>query len=445
MNFYDTDKIFIGMVGYKRPYNDKQTIFKFEEFAIVYKKSWSLECDYYDIFTSKEYTDFYSYYCMVGAPAILKPKSFTAFLYEYLKDYPEETNNKFTKILKTKRIRSKDLRTLLNDLNNAYRNEKEQNPNNINNNDYTSYNRDKNNTANLNFDYANNLTNKTFKVEPAIGRDFEVKEVIITLAQDKKNPILVGPSGTGKTTIAEQLAYKIQKNEVPDFLKKKQIIELDMTSLLAGTKYVGALEEKFKNLIDYSIKNNSILFINEIHTIYGAGSTSKSDNDVAGMLKQAIDRQGLKIIGTTTSEEYDKYFSNDALKRRFEKVLVKEPNNKSLYQIIYKVFDDFSKNNNIKLINNIDNIINILIELTKEKHRVYDDKICNPDLAISIIDKIFADAKVNNQKKLTIDNIVYGIKNCNRIYDSCKEECINNLNCEEVEKQKIIKFIPFKK
>jgi len=158
------------------------------------------------------------------------------------------------------------------------------------------------------------------------------------------------------------------------------------------------------------------------------------------MLKQAIDRQGLKVIGTTTSEEYEKYFSNDALKRRFEKVLVDEPNAIILYNIINKVFNDYSSNNNIKLLSNMGNIIDNLIELTDSKHRTWNDKVCNPDLVIGIVDKIFADAKVNNQKELTIENIIYGINSCNRVYNSSKEDVINNLNIEEKPKAKIIEL-----
>ena len=214
-----------------------------------------------------------------------------------------------------------------------------------------------------------------------------------------------------------------------------------MTSLIAGAMYVGTLEEKINKLIEYATENEAIVFIDEIHPIYGAGTTSKSDNDVAGMIKQAIDRKGLKVIGTTTTEEYDKYFSNDALKRRFEKVLVKEPDNNTLYRIIDKVFKDYSKNNNIKLLNDISNIISILVELTNnDKHRTWNDKVCNPDLVIGIIDRIFADAKIHNQNKLTIENIIYGIDSCNRLYNSSKEVAIRNLDIKIDDKPKIIKF-----
>ncbi|MBQ2946473.1 MAG: hypothetical protein IJE04_01295 [Bacilli bacterium] len=111
-----------------------------------------------------------------------------------------------------------------------------------------------------------------------------------------------------------------------------------------------------------------------------------------------------------------------------------------LYKIINKAFNDYSNNNNIKLLDSMDNIIYTLTKLTDTKHRTWNDKVCNPDLVISIIDRIFADAKVNNQKQLTIQNIIYGINSCNRIYDSSKEDAINNLNTIEKPKAKILQL-----
>ena len=243
----------------------------------------------------------------------------------------------------------------------------------------------------------------------------------------------------------------IQKNNVPDFLKNKKIIKLDMTSLLAGTRYVGVLEEKVEKLIEYALNNNAIVFIDEIHTIYGAGASRNNDNDVAGMIKQAIDRKELKVIGTTTIEEYDKYFSNDALKRRFRKIKIDEPTDDILYQIISKVFFDYAKEYEISIFKNMDYLINTLIELTSKNHRPYDDQVCNPDLVIDIIDSIFADAKIKGQHKLSIDNVIYGIKSSERINASAIKLCLDNLDptlidykLEDHGYQKIIKF-PYNK
>lgn len=445
MKFYNVDKLFIGYVGYARLIykNNKQyNRFEPEEITIVKQKEYSSNYYFFDIISNKKYIDFYNVLCCSGDTAILKPKSLSLFI-DQEKDLVQgitEIEAIVNKIKKGKKISDKDIKLLIYNFNKKLKDDYIYHQNN--DNEENNHSKKNKSEQELDFNYSTILTDKIFKNEPAIGRDKEVYEVILTLAQDKKNPILVGPSGTGKTTIVDQIAHKIQTNEVPDFLKKKKIIELDLTNLLAGTKFSGTLEEKITKIIDFAIKKEAIIFIDEIHSIYGAGTHNNSDYDIAAMIKYAIDRQGLKVIGTTTTEEYDKYFSNDALKRRFEKILVYEPTDIILYQIVDKIFMDYSKNNNIKIFNNMNKIINTLIELTNKNNRTWDDNIHNPDLVISIIDRIFADAKIHNQEIITIGNILYAIKSCNRIYDGVKEKFINNLNTEakENEKAKIIQL-----
>ena len=275
------------------------------------------------------------------------------------------------------------------------------------------------------------ILNKTvYNSEPTIGREEELKQLEMALASQKKSPLLVGPPGTGKTAIVEELVYKIQRNDVPNFLENKTIMELDTSSIVAGTKYVGTLEEKFLKLIQEAKKLDAILFIDEIHTIYGAGASSKNDNDIAEMLKKAIDRENIRVVGTTTEDEYVKYFSKDALKRRFQKVEVKEPTEEVLKSIIWKVLEDYSINNNIQLDeleDNIESIIDVLIKTTRKECRNYKDEVNNPDLVISIIDIAFADAKINNQISITLDNLIYAIRSCTRIYENARERNIISL------------------
>ena len=445
MKFYNSDKLFIGSVGYTYKEN-KQIGINADEIAITKQDPWYPSCYYFDIISNKKYIDFHDFSCIEGKKAIIKPENLYLFIHKHRYVFSEikQLEKIVNKILIGKKISDKDVKALVIFLNSYYKQKNNQKNDSCDTNSNTTTNTNDKNIY-LDMTYSTILTDKIFKNNPAIGRDNEVNEVIITLAQDKKNPILVGPSGTGKTTIVDQLAYKIQKNDVPNFLKNKKIIELNLSSLLSGTKYVGTLEEKFVKIINFVIEKDAIIFIDEIHTIYGAGAHSKSDYDIASMIKQAIDRQGLKVIGTTTIEEYEKYFSNDALKRRFEKVLVNEPTDDILFQIINKVFNDYSKNNNIKLLTNMDNIISTLIKLTNTKHRTWDDNICNPDLVIGIIDRIFADAKVNNQYELTIHNIIYGINSCNRVYNSSKEKAISNLDIKEENQTVKSKIIQFKK
>lgn len=273
------------------------------------------------------------------------------------------------------------------------------------------------------------LTDKEYITSPTIGREEELKNLMIVLAQDKKLPIVVGESGVGKTSLVEELAYRIQKNDVPNFLKDKIIVEINPNDLIAGKKYTGEFEKVIKNLMDICGDDRIILFIDEIHTIYGVGTHDKSDVDLSAMLKPYIDRRGVEIIGTTTSAEYDKYFSNDALKRRFERVVVKEPSNEVLYQIIDKVINDYIIKTNIDFKDSKvkNEIIKIILEATSNNHRVYNDKLNNPDLAISIVDRAFATAKVFDDEYITQNNFIESFKNCSRIYESTKELAINRL------------------
>lgn len=306
--------------------------------------------------------------------------------------------------------------------------------------------KDKKKKKNSNNKY-NDLTSKNFKIEPAIGRKKEINNLITILASDKKSPILVGESGTGKTSIIEEFAYLIQKGEVPKFLEGKKIIEVSSSNLVSGSKYVGVLEEKFEDLLRYIKKNDAILFIDEIHTLFGAGASANNDNDLAELLKGAINRDNIKVIGTTTIEEYNKYFITDALKRRFELIKVEEPSIEQLRIISRKVFEDYSNLNNISLCNvecNIDNIIDLFIDLTKKEHRNYSDKTYNPDLIVTLIDKSFASVKVSNRDFLNIEDLIYAVESTDRIYEPPKEKCVANLRrLKPKENKKLNTVVPF--
>ena len=277
--------------------------------------------------------------------------------------------------------------------------------------------------------YGKVLNNKNYLVAPTIKREKELKNIMVTLAQNKKRPLIVGESGVGKTALVDELAYRIKLGQVPNFLQGKIILEIDPSDIVAGCQYVGMFEEKMKNLINICIKLDVIVFIDEIHRIYGIGSTKGNDNDMASMLKHYIDRSNLKVIGTTTEKEYEKFFSEDALKRRFEKITVKEPTEDILNQIIDKVIGDYYIKNGISFENeNIrSRIVNIILNATQKSHRVYNDIINNPDLAISIIDKAFAFAKVYDSKFITPDHFIESFECCDRIYESIKEQSIATL------------------
>lgn len=273
------------------------------------------------------------------------------------------------------------------------------------------------------------LNKKNYVVSPTIGREKELKNLMITLAQNKKRPLIVGESGVGKTALVEELVYRIKTGQVPRFLQGKIILEVNPAEVVAGCQYSGQFEENMTKLMKVCEKYDVIVFIDEIHTIYGIGSTKGKDNDMASMLKHYIDRTNLKVIGTTTEKEYDEFFSNDALKRRFEKVKVQEPAKEILYQIIDKVISDYFvktgilfENDNIK-----SQIVSIILESTEKSHRVYNDVVNNPDLSISIVDKAFAFAQVYDSKFITTEHFIESFEYCDRIYETSRNRAITRL------------------
>lgn len=333
-----------------------------------------------------------------------------------------------------------------------YLNDKNDAKNNINTS--SSYNNSAKNNSNNNSNTKSSsgkykiLTEKRFKTEPIIGRTEELKELMIALASNNKSAILVGPSGVGKSVIVNELAYLIQNGNVPKFLKDKKIIKVNVSDFTAGTRYRGDMEERFNSLINTVREENAILFIDEIHTIVGAGTTDGDKLNVSEMLKPVLDDGNIKVIGTTTNEEYNKFFKTTALKRRFEKISINEPDNILLSNIIRKTFIDYFNITNISALEieqYLDSIIEELIKLTSKKNRTYNDIENNPSLVISIIDKAFAEAKLLDNEYLEIDNIIYGIKSCNRLYNTSKETTINNIiNLNKTKPKTLSKVIELK-
>lgn len=277
--------------------------------------------------------------------------------------------------------------------------------------------------------YGKILNNKNYIVAPTIGREKELKNLMITLAQDKKRPLIVGESGVGKTSIVDELVYRIRTGQVPGFLQGKIIVEITPGDIVAGCNFVGRFEENMTKVMKLCERLDAIVFIDEIHTIYGTGASLEKNNDMAAILKHYIDRSNLKVIGTTTEKEYEKYFSNDTLKRRFEKITVKEPTEDILYQIVNKVIEDYYLKNGIFFENeNIrSKIVNIILGATEKSYRIYNDIVNNPDLAISIVDKAFAFAKVYDSEFITAEHFIEGFECCDRIYEFTKKQAIEKL------------------
>lgn len=233
-------------------------------------------------------------------------------------------------------------------------------------------------------EFCNNLSAKAKqgKIDPVIGRDNELEELQLVLARrTKANVLLVGDPGVGKTAIAEGLARKIHENAVPRFISDHEVLTLDISALLAGSKYRGDFEERIKQVFNaLEKKGNIILFIDEAHMMNGAGTSSQGSNDMANMLKPFLTKGSIKLIASTTWEEYRKYFETDrALMRRFQRVTIDEPSPEMAVDILKGLKKYYEKHHNVKI---TDAAISQAVKLSVKY--MTDKKL--PDKAIDIID-----------------------------------------------------------
>ena len=221
------------------------------------------------------------------------------------------------------------------------------------------------------------------KLDPVIGRDDEIRRVLqILTRRTKNNPILIGEPGVGKTAIAEGIAHRIVNGDVPENLKGKQIFSLDMGALIAGAMYKGEFEERLKSVINEVIKSDGdiVLFIDEIHTLVGAGK-SEGAMDAANILKPALARGELRTIGATTLKEYQKYFENDkALERRFQKVMIDEPSAADAVSILRGLKERYESHHQVRI---LDQAIVAAVDLSQ---RYISDRFL-PDKAIDLVDE----------------------------------------------------------
>ena len=252
--------------------------------------------------------------------------------------------------------------------------------------------------------YAKNLNKlaRDGKLDPVIGRDEEIRRVMQILSRrTKNNPIIIGEPGTGKTAIAEGIAHRIINGDVPENLKSKQVFSLDMASLIAGAKYKGEFEERLKSVVNEVQKSDGeiILFIDEIHTLVGAGG-GEGAMDAANILKPALARGELRAIGATTLNEYQKYFEKDkALERRFQKVMIEEPDRDAAISILRGLKDKYENHHKVQI---KDDAIIAAVELSQ---RYITDRFL-PDKAIDLIDEAASKLRMEiNSKPLELDEI----------------------------------------
>lgn len=252
--------------------------------------------------------------------------------------------------------------------------------------------------------YAINLVQKAREgnLDPVIGRDDEIRRLLQILSRrSKNNPILVGEPGTGKTAIAEGLARRIVEGDVPENLKDKLIFALDMGALIAGAKYKGEFEERLKSVIKEVVKSDGgiILFIDEIHTLVGAGA-GQGAMDAANILKPALARGELRAIGATTLDEFQKYFEKDkALERRFQKVFINEPNIEDSISILRGIKEKYEAHHKVKILDEA------LIGAVKLSSRYISNRFL-PDKAIDLMDEAASKLRLEiNSKPEELDNL----------------------------------------
>lgn len=277
--------------------------------------------------------------------------------------------------------------------------------------------------------YGENFSIKEYVCNPAIGRDSEIKQLILTLLTPEKSGILVGKPGIGKTAIVEGLGYQIQNGNVPDALKDYQIYKLNTSSLLGLMP--GTNEPKIQVLLN-EIKGQKklILFIDEIHTLIGAGAEGDDSLDFANIFKPGLDRGNIKIIGATTSDEYDRYILTDkAFVRRFQKIDVQEPTKEHTVKILMGSLPKLEHKTGAKLKYTSfiqEKIMTFIVDLTTEYRRVYELSARYPDVALTILQQAFSYAVFDNKKEVGIRDVRKAIANTKLVYpDVIKKELIH--------------------
>ena len=268
--------------------------------------------------------------------------------------------------------------------------------------------------------YAYNMTSCIYHANPAIGREQEISDLELILISPKKSPLLIGEAGVGKTSVVEGLSYRLQRGNVPDLLKNKKIFKLTTTSLLSGTKYVGEMEDRIKKLAsELEAHPDVILFIDEIHTIVGAGSTESSNNDISNMLKPYIDRGAIKLIGATTREEYTHFLLPDkALARRFYPIAIDEPDTELTLSILtgsIPAIEYETKVKNAFSTEDTEKILRALITISAPENQPETQTTKRPELPLTLLEMAFSYAALNERNILSHEDVEQAVRHSNRL------------------------------
>lgn len=271
--------------------------------------------------------------------------------------------------------------------------------------------------------YGDNLTEKTYITNPAIGRDEEIKKMVLTLLTPDKSPILTGKPGIGKTAIVEGLAYLIKKDEVPNALKDYTIVKIDTQALIGTVKDTG--DTRIQALVD-EIKEQDkfILFIDEIHTL--VSSNDESSLDLANMFKTGLGRGAVKMIGATTSDEYERYILRDkAFTRRFQRIDIEEPTKEETVKILMGSLPKIEHKTKAKMAYTPfvqEKIMKFIVEINTEFNRVYETAGRYPDVALTMLSQAFSEAVFADKDIVTIEHVESAIVNSKAIYPDVIEK-----------------------
>lgn len=296
--------------------------------------------------------------------------------------------------------------------------------------------------------YGENLSEREYITNPAIGRDEQIKEMILVLLTPDKSVVLVGKPGVGKTATVEGLAYRIQKDIVPNSLKNYNVIKINTSSLLGVDPVTG--EAKVNNLIE-ELKNysNLILFIDEIHTLMG---TKGEALDFANMFKPALDRGDIKVIGATTTEEYERYILRDkAFVRRFQKVEIFEPTREENISILVGTLPKIEKRTGIKMSYSPfiqQRIMEFITDITSEYKRIYEIGSRYPDVSLTVVQEAFSNALFDNRDYVTVLDFRKAIESSKNIYpDVIRKELphFDEIFADEIEEIHKSEQVPYER
>lgn len=285
--------------------------------------------------------------------------------------------------------------------------------------------------------FSDNLTNVKYITNPAVARDDEIKKLILVLLTPEKSAVLVGKPGIGKTAIVEGLAYRIQRNEVPDALKGFTIYRVNTSALLTND---GEENRVLKLVEELKQKEKVILFIDEIHTLIGG----EESLDLANMFKEGLSRGTIKMIGATTTYEYERYIMRDkAFLRRFEKVDVLEPTEEMTVEILLKTLPKLEQQTGVVLPYTYfikEKIMKFIVNMTSEYKRVYEISSRYPDIALVILRQCFSNAIYENRKTIDLKNVYDAIRTTKAVYpDVIKKELVRfkEIFKDELKEEKI--------